>query len=387
MLLRGLMKVIKLNLSNLYSFKDFEVDFRVPRKVENPYRNEKIEVSRINPKDINVIIGNNASGKTALSKSLLLTCRILRGYSISSSELESLSKTENTQIKVIFIITKEKTDHCYEYKIVMNSQKILHEVLSYQKLGKNESYKEVNFKVIQDYENKSEKPDVQSVIMNSLFDDHKICNEFGYSFQHSNFGDNNTLVLEDIVIPNEVMENFLKTIDNSTLKVKNIESDGEVLKLDFMITFKNGEHIIISGNDLNNISHRLSYGTIEAIQFIYKIFQINSDRYDIVFIDECLTHIHTELEKELLSICIEVLPKSSQLFFTTHNNDILNMNLPISCFTILSENSDGNTQVSNPEKVRNQKNDRNNLLKLIEKDLFNTSKDFGELYNILSSDL
>lgn len=55
------------------------------------------------------------------------------------------------------------------------------------------------------------------------------------------------------------------------------------------------------------------------------------------YCDEKFSYIHSDIEKAILSLMIDFLKPNTQLFFTTHNMEVLNMDLPIHCFTFLKK--------------------------------------------------
>lgn len=85
------------------------------------------------------------------------------------------------------------------------------------------------------------------------------------------------------------------------------------------------------------------------------------------FIDEKISYVHSELELEILNQMINILTLKSQLFFTTHNINILEMNLPIHSFTLLKK--DPNIEVVYPSDYL-KRNDRT-IVNAIKNDVFN----------------
>ena len=77
---------------------------------------------------------------------------------------------------------------------------------------------------------------------------------------------------------------------------------------------------------------------------------------------------------------IESLPRNSQLFYTTHNYDILEMNLPSHSYTFLKK--DGYSEFIHPEKLGYNKNDRG-LLSYVKNDVFGTRPNLDSIYNLL----
>lgn len=57
--------------------------------------------------------------------------------------------------------------------------------------------------------------------------------------------------------------------------------------------------------------------------------------YSFYYCDEKFSYIHSDIEKAVLSLMIDYIGANAQLFFTSHNTDILDMNLPKHAFTFL----------------------------------------------------
>ena len=56
-----------------------------------------------------------------------------------------------------------------------------------------------------------------------------------------------------------------------------------------------------------------------------------------IIVTKKFSYIHSDIEKAILSLMIDFLKPNTQLFFTTHNMEVLNMDLPIHCFTIFKK--------------------------------------------------
>jgi len=87
-----------------------------------------------------------------------------------------------------------------------------------------------------------------------------------------------------------------------------------------------------------------------------------------------------QIEKTIISVIIDLIGKESQVFFTTHNLEILDMNLPIHSFIFLHRDK-YITEVVYPERILVNKNDRG-LKNLAENNLFNTIPDVSLLETI-----
>ena len=92
-----------------------------------------------------------------------------------------------------------------------------------------------------------------------------------------------------------------------------------------------------------------------------------------------MAYMHTELSNDLILKLIES-NKDSQIFITTHNENVLDLNVPIHSYTFFTRN-DGVIGVVNPEKKLN-KNDRN--LKLyVQNNYFETYPELDDLWRNL----
>lgn len=67
------------------------------------------------------------------------------------------------------------------------------------------------------------------------------------------------------------------------------------------------------------------------------------------YLDEKLSSSHSEIEINLLNLVVSKLSKNSQFIYTTHNNEVLNLNVPSHSFLFLSKK--GNyVEAYQPEK-------------------------------------
>ncbi|MDK7178494.1 hypothetical protein QP445_13820, partial [Micrococcus luteus] len=81
-----------------------------------------------------------------------------------------------------------------------------------------------------------------------------------------------------------------------------------------------------------------------------------------------------------LSLLIAHLPRHAQLFYTTHNYDVLDMNLPVHSYVFMSKDEEG-TSIVQPEQIIN-KNDRS-LLNYVKNNVFNTLPDMSKMELLL----
>ena len=80
---------------------------------------------------------------------------------------------------------------------------------------------------------------------------------------------------------------------------------------------------------------KLSSGTVAGIRIADLISSIILRESGFYYCDEKFSYIHSDLEQAFLSVMINKLGGGEQLFFTSHNMDLLDMNLPRHSFSFL----------------------------------------------------
>ena len=101
------------------------------------------------------------------------------------------------------------------------------------------------------------------------------------------------------------------------------------------------------------------------------------------YCDEKFSYIHSDMEKAILSLMVDSIRPNEQLFFTTHNTDILDMNLPKHAFTFLRKDPNN---IEHPISCVNAssllKRSSDSLKNAVENDLFSTSPAVDLIYAI-----
>ena len=110
------------------------------------------------------------------------------------------------------------------------------------------------------------------------------------------------------------------------------------LKDSFVIRRRGEEIIIQDGNLLNR--DLLSSGTAEEIDVAVFLAAMLSQIEGFYYCDEHFSYIESEIEKRIFGLMVERLKGNGQLIFTTHNTDILTLNLPKHSFTFLHKGID-----------------------------------------------
>ena len=371
------MIIMRLKIDNFYSFKDFEINFSYPRKVKNSLiEHEFIEkIPNFRFKKLNIIMGANSAGKTTFRKTLRNIFNFIAKQRVDLL-LEAVNKEGTEAMFELDIVLKEENKYnLYRLnvvveKIMLNEDdehlNIKKMKLSKATLNKNDSYERAieRLDVVKKYSQEENEKNETEKILDEI-------NGFGWFF---NFPQSNNLTKK---IKNlNVASNILKTFDNTIQNIKEIENTEN----GYQIIFKNRDSVLLQNGKIVD-RDILSSGTEEALGIIFAIDQMIQEPDRPFYIDEKFSHAHSELEKSILSIMIDIMGNESQLFFTTHNSDILTMNFPTHSFTFLSKREDGKTKVTYPEDMI-KRNDRN-LINYVKNNVFDTIPDDELIYDII----
>ena len=176
----------------------------------------------------------------------------------------------------------------------------------------------------------------------------------------------------------EFLDKLLPKIDNSVKNVKRLQVEGESTPTNsYQIQFNNGENLIVLNGDLKSCGYRLSHGTFETIDFVFSLSALMTGAASIFYIDERLSHMHPELETYLARQAFYQKAKDAQLFFTTHDTELFDLNAPVTSYILFKRNSEGfNESVCVSDKLT--RNDRN-LRNYYENDYFDTIPDYSIL--------
>lgn len=98
------------------------------------------------------------------------------------------------------------------------------------------------------------------------------------------------------------------------------------MKDTFIIKRKNTEIIIQEGKLLNR--EVLSSGTAEGIDVALFLASMLSKGKTFYYCDEHFSYIQSDIEKRIFGLMLDRISNNEQLIFTTHNTDMLDLNLP-----------------------------------------------------------
>ncbi len=347
------MIVMDIVLDNLFGFNNFQANFSYPKKIVNSTIQGEYLQNKPNfrYKKVNILMGANASGKTSLGSAIKDICSFIFQRDTTWLNKDISDENKNAFFSIDFLINDNTL---YRAKACFSTTKIVSYELFSASIQKNDSY-ETCVKKLHLVENDSIN---ESTAVGWLF-----------SFPKDKQSDFSRLKEKNNVLDINILQAVLKTLDTS---ITNVEESKEVAD-SYIIRSKNGDVFIQDGKVANR--NILSSGTKAGIDIAYLLSAIYKDSHGFYYCDEQFSFIQSDAEQAILSLMISSLKSDRQLFFTTHNLDILEMNLPVHSFLFLRKNKD--IEVVHPE-TKIKKNDVS-LRNAVKNDVFDISPDINEL--------
>jgi len=377
-------------LKNIYMFQDAKLDLSYPRKLpSSTVENEWLEgFPKINFKRVLILSGANASGKTVFGKVLCIINNYIAGSSINQStswldiKKVMFDKKKPTSFEVEFLTPK--TAQAHKLAVIFDQDGLVEESYTCIDLQRNEPqsamYKRLRESEPTSYYHKTKNNhDITNAGFTSVAVSQgkmKVPSMWNYRLCEvdSTSGSQGRITAHDT----NIIKTFLSAFDSSITKVKSIAAES------YKIEFSNGEHVLIDKGKLLD-PDRLSRGTHEAIDIAMFYEAMKNENFGesaTFYLDEMLAYSHTEAEQSILNLLIDTLPRHSQLFYSTHNYDILDMNLPVHSHVFLKK--DKYSEFIQPEKMGYNQNDRS-LLGYVKNDVFGTLPNMDTINNLLAT--
>ena len=320
------MVIMNLKLDNIYSFSNFEIDFSYPKKIVNSLiEDEHISgFPNFRYKKVNIIMGANATGKTTLG--LAITNLLSYLYSENIGFIEAMINDRSMDASICLDMVddgKHLRRILVEISGAGNSMCSIMERtrLSFgtEKIAERDSYQSC----------------LKRLLKRGLSDDpQKEMMYAGWAMVCSNSActipeglDRNVLL--------KVFNTVLRTLDPSIDEIREIPDarNSYIIK-------KNGQDLIFQDGQLLK-PLLFSSGTREGISLSYLIAGILTHTFQTYYCDEKFSFVHSYIEKRIFGIMMSHLGENEQLIFTTHNEEMLELNLPKHSYTFLVRKHDG----------------------------------------------
>lgn len=365
------MIIMDIKVDNLYAFKNFHMNMSYPKKIVDSTIENEYLINRPNfrYKKVNIIMGGNATGKTSIGKLLM---RFANYFS------------DGIYKRFLDIIDDYKKEAVLKVDFVTDDENKLYRFEMFVSPRTKDEYKDDDINIHIYYTHIGVK-DNYEVCAKRL--DEKECFEVSYakvetngwhfSYPQDAYKNKTYYSIEENEKYVHILEQILKTLDPSIEEVVKIQEvdNTYAIKLEHRsVIIQDGT---IAGGDV------LSSGTKAGLDISYIIASLICDLHDLYYCDELFSYVNSDVEKACLSIIIDKLTDRKQLFFTTHNTDILDMQLPKHSFVFLKKDiNDSDTPIKCVYASQYLKRNTDSLKHAVENDLFCTAPELHRLYEI-----
>lgn len=316
------MIIMDVKLNHVYGFDDFHIGFTYARRLK-----EKPSVSLVGSEALDgrerfrykravILMGSNATGKTSLGRALLKIFSSIRES--NEAILRDLYSGDHPAEFQVDFVNEGFTLH--RFCGMIEGENVGVRYYSAE-IGEMDPYEKVTEKLIDRTEEAGGSFKKLKDMVGPL--------EFRFAYPEIE----TSLRVKD-VNKTELLKTLRAVIGtlDPTLTDVSIAKD---LKDSYVIRRRGKEIIIQEGKLLNR--ELLSSGTAEGIDVAVFLASMVSDRNCFYYCDEHFSYIQSDIEKRIFGLMVERLGKNEQLVFTTHNTDMLDLNLPNHTFAFLKK--------------------------------------------------
>ena len=149
----------------------------------------------------------------------------------------------------------------------------------------------------------------------------------------------------------------------------------------YVIRLSNRSVIIQDGEIFK--TEQLSSGTKAGVEIALVVSALMQNKYSFYYCDEKFSYIHSDIEKAVLSLMVDYVRPNGQLFFTSHNTDILDVNLPKHSFTFLRKDvSNIECPITCIDAAALLKRNTDSLKSAVDNDMFSSAPEVDTIYAI-----
>lgn len=370
---RDTMVVLDVCLDNFYAFRNFHMNLTYPKKIVGSSIKEEHLADRPNfrYKKVNVIMGANASGKTTFGHMLMSIFNFIdkKNYELITDAISDYSKEASFTLDMA------------------SKNNIFYRVACTITPSVDGDYSTENVKLAIRHENIAIKDSYESCVKrmesveyfpeDSYIEELEKMGSLDWLFEYPR----DTKRILNLPDKDEkfrfVLESILKALDPSIQKVEMSQD----VKNAYVIRHQDKSIILQSGERFD--TNLLSSGTKAGVEVASVVASLIQKRYTFYYCDEKFSYIHSDIEKAILSLMIEYLRPNDQLFFTTHNTDVLDMTLPKHSFTFLRKNVDDvECPITCVDASSLLKRSTDSLKNAVENDLFSSAPAVDLIYAI-----
>ena len=315
------MIILNIKLKHVYGFDDFQMNFTYPRKLSVSLIGEEALAGRerFRYKKAIILMGTNATGKTSLGRALLKIFSSVK--EANEAFLRDLYSGDQPAEFLVDFVNEGHTLHRLKGS-VKGEDVNLHYYSA--EIGEKDSYEMAVEKLT----------DRTADLNGNIKELKKQVGVLEYRFAYPEIETSLRVsdVKKDALL--KTLRAVIGTLD-PTLTDITIAKD---LKDSFIIRRRSKEIIIQEGKLLNR--ELMSSGTAEGIDIAVFLASMLSNRNCFYYCDEHFSYIQSDIEKRIFGLMVERLGANEQLIFTTHNTDMLNLNLPKHTFAFMRKEID-----------------------------------------------
>lgn len=367
------MVILDVCLDNFYAFKNFHKNLTYPKKIVGSCIKDEHLAGRPNfrYKKVNIIMGANASGKTTFG-------HVLR------SIFNFIAKKNHEMITDI--ICDRSKEAFFSIDMAFSSN-IFYRIICTISPCAGERYAVEDVKVEVRKEKITSKDSYESCVKRieaalssaeeSYIEELEKIEPLDWFFEYPKDNERTLLFPDKDEQFRTVLENILRALDPS---IQSVETSRDVEKA-YVIRLQDRAVILQDGERFT--TELLSSGTKAGVEVAHLISSLIQGRHSFYYCDEKFPYIHSDIEKAILSLMIDCIRPNSQLFFTTHNTDILEINLPKHAFTFLRKDiNDAEHPITCVDASVFLKRSTDSLKNAVDNDLFSCAPAVDLIYAI-----
>ena len=347
------MIVLNLELKEIYGFNDFQINFSYPKKIVNSIIDQEYLKGRerFRYKKAVVLMGANATGKTSLGKALFHIFEYMADG--NPTPLYEMVAGDRGYFSIDFVNGDYRLQRL-SAQIDVSNQEI--EI----------QYQTADIDTMDSYEKCVKKLKDQTIeATRTATSLKKLVGTVRYRFTYPEIEKSLKFTGANKGILLKTLRAVIGTLD-PTLQDVSLSKD---LKDTFIIRRGGTEIIIQEGKLLNR--EMLSSGTAEGIDVAMFLAAMAAKESSFYYCDEHFSYIQSDIEKRIFGIMLDRIGDDEQLIFTTHNTDMLDLNLPKHSYVFLRKHLEEDVyQVSAVSASDVLKRNTDSLRCAVENDVF-----------------
>ena len=375
------MIIMDIKLNNFLAFQNFSMNMSYPKRIVNSFIKDEFLSERPNfrYKKIVILMGANATGKTSLGKMLNHIFNFIARRN-SDNLIEAVSDKNSPASFSIDFIPEE---HCFSHQFEKNYH--LYRLEARFTPDKNTSEYEITasckkIKILKhdNYETARSRLDKIKSTFTDYINVVRDIPRIGFFFSYPMDVSPNKIPEGYNENYRKILEIILRVLDNSIVRVERVQEAQD----SYNIHMLDGRNILIQeGQPVNDAL--LSSGTKAGIAIAEIITAMKERRCGFYYCDERFSYIQSDVERAILAIMSDFIGNNEQLFFTTHNSDILRMHFPKHSFSFMKKIiKDGKIYISCINADTMLKRNTDSIRHAVENDLFSTAPDTDLLFEI-----